>query len=867
MVTKPSFLFLYIFDSHKISRMNNRFIFFCFGIFSLITITCFSQVKSPDNFLGYKLGDRFTNHHKVVEYFQHIAKTNDNVKLIQYGETYEKRPLYLTFITSPKNFSKLEELRLSHLRTAGVIEGKAGEDIPIVWLSYNVHGNESVSTEAAMKTVYELVDPENEKTKNWLENIVVIIDPCINPDGRERYVNWYIQKANSPYNINPDSKEHHEPWPGGRANHYLFDLNRDWAWATQIETQARLVEYSKWLPNVHVDFHEQGVDAPYYFAPAAEPYHEVVTKFQREFQVTIGKNHAKYFDENNWLYFTKESFDLLYPSYGDTYPTYNGAIGMTYEQGGSGRAGLGILTEEKDILTLKDRIEHHFTTGLSTIEIASQNAEKLKKEFTSYFQKAKNSPLGKFKSYIISASNDIDKINSLRKLLDRHQITYGISSDAKAVKGFSFKDNTTKTVKITNKDLVINTDQPKSNLIKALFEPQAKLADSLTYDITAWSLPYSRGLNALALTSKVEVGSAESIDLKGNIKGATKPYAYLSKWNSINDVAFLAYLLQHKVKVRFTKEPFSIDGKEYRAGTLVITRRGNEKLEENFDRIVKEATEKYQRDITGVSSGMVDKGKDFGSRTVAYMKPPKIAVLSGDGISSLGFGEIWHFFEQQVQYPVTIIDTEYFNRIDLNKYQVLILPNGYYSRILGKEKLTELKAWIQKGGKVIAIDRALGVFAESKDFSLSTYRDEEEKKAKEKEEKELKEKLELQDYDSQDRNSISNSIRGSVFNATMDNTHPLGFGYDKTYHTLRLSSNRYAYLKEGSNVSVIKNKSDLVSGFAGANALKDIERSLVFGVESIGKGEVIYLADNPLFRSFWENGKLVFSNAVFMVGQ
>ena len=867
MGTKPSFLFLYIFDSHKISRMNNRFVFFCFGIFSLITITSFSQVESPDDFLGYELGARFTNHHKVVEYFQHIAKSNDNVKLIQYGETYEKRPLYLTFITSPKNFSKLEELRLSHLRTAGVMEGKAGEDIPIVWLSYNVHGNESVSTEAAMKTVYELVNPENKITKNWLENIVVIIDPCINPDGRERYVNWYIQNANSPYNINPDSKEHHEPWPGGRANHYLFDLNRDWAWATQIETQARLVEYNKWLPNVHVDFHEQGVDAPYYFAPAAEPYHEVVTKFQREFQVTIGKNHAKYFDKNNWLYFTKESFDLLYPSYGDTYPTYNGAIGMTYEQGGSGRAGLGILTEEKDILTLKDRIEHHFTTGLSTIEIASQNAKKLTEEFSSYFQKAKNSPLGKYKSYIISASNDIDKINSLRRLLDRHQITYGISSDAKTVKGFSFKDNTTKTIKLSNKDLVINTDQPKSNFIKALFEPQAKLADSLTYDITAWSLPYSRGLNAIALTSKVATGNAEPLGLKGKIKGTTKPYAYLSKWNSINDVAFLSYLLQHKVKVRFTKEPFSIDGVKYQSGTLVITRRGNEKLEEKFDGIVKDATEKYQREITGVSSGLVDKGKDFGSRTVSYMKPPKIAVLSGDGISSLGFGEIWHFFEQQIHYPVTIIDTEYFNRIDLNKYQVLILPNGYYSRILGKEKLTELKAWIQKGGKLIAIDRALGVFAASKDFSLSTYRDEEEKKAKEKEGKELKEKLELQDYDSQDRNSISNSIRGSVFNATMDNTHPLGFGYDKTYHTLRLSSNRYAYLKDGSNVSVIKSKSDLVSGFAGANALKDIERSLVFGVESIGKGEVIYLADNPLFRSFWENGKLIFCNAVFMVGQ
>jgi len=282
--------------------------------------------------------------------------------MITYGETYERRSLNLAFITAPKNFSKLENLRLNHLRTAGVVKGEAGEDIPIVWLSYNVHGNEASSTEAAMKTLFALVNPADTKIKKWIENTIVIIDPCMNPDGRDRYVNWYNETANVPYNTNPDAKEHHEPWPGGRANHYLFDLNRDWAWTTQVESQARIAQYNKWMPNIHVDFHEQSVDNPYYFAPAAEPYHEVITKFQRDFQVTIGKNHAKYFDKNGWLYFTKEFFDLLYPSYGDTYPTYNGAIGMTYEQAGHGRAGLAIKTADNDILTLKDRVAHHYTT-------------------------------------------------------------------------------------------------------------------------------------------------------------------------------------------------------------------------------------------------------------------------------------------------------------------------------------------------------------------------------------------------------------------------------------------------------------------------------------------------------------------------
>ncbi len=832
-----------------------------------VSISAVSQTKSPKDFLGYELGERFTRHHRVVEYFQHVAATNNNIKLIKYGETYEKRPLYLAVITSQTNFDNLESLQSNHLKTAGVIDGNASNDIPVTWLSYNVHGNEAVSTEAAMKTLFSLVDTKNQQTKKWLENTIVIIDPCINPDGRDRYVNWYNRYVNSPNNINPDSKEHHEPWPGGRANHYLFDLNRDWAWATQVESQSRLIEYNKWMPNVHVDFHEQGVDNPYYFAPAAEPYHEVITDFQREFQVTIGKNHAKYFDKNGWLYFTKEWFDLLYPSYGDTYPMYNGAVGMTYEQGGSGRAGLGITTSEGGLLTLKDRIAHHYTTGLSTIEVSSLNAERLKKEFADYFRNATNNPKGKYKSFVISGTNDIDKINSVRKLLDRHEIKYGISKSAASVKGFNYQYNKNQTVKLSTNDLVINMNQPKSNLIKALFEPQVKLKDSATYDITAWSLPYARGLKAYALSNTVAIKNVGKKPTNETVFGVAKPYAYLSKWNDIADATFLGYLLKQKIKVRFSTLPFTIDGKEYAAGSLIITRTGNEKLGDKFDEIVRKAAEKFDRSLNAVASGMVTKGKDFGSATVHYLKAPKVALLSGSGVSSLGFGEIWHFFEQQIKYPITVIDTDYFNRVNLDKYNVLILPNGWYGSKLNKKKLADLKAWIQKGGRLIAIDRALSVFADSKEFSLSKYKDDDEKKEKEKEEKALKEKLELEAYDNLERKSISNLITGSIFKATMDNTHPLGFGYGKSYHTLRLNSNHYAYLKDGINVSVIKNKKDLVSGFAGGNALKNIDKSLVFGVEQKGRGTVIYLADNPLFRSFWENGKLVFCNAVFMVGQ
>ncbi|MGB5237221.1 MAG: M14 metallopeptidase family protein, partial [Flavobacteriaceae bacterium] len=388
--------------------------------------TAVSQnLKSPTDFLGYELGSKFTPHHRVVDYCEHVARNAGNqVKLQYYGKTYEDRPLLLLYISSEENIGSLEKIRQAHLEST---KGGTGSEKAIVWLSYNVHGNESSSTEASMQTIYELLTTR----QDYLENSVVILDPCINPDGRDRYVNWYRQVKNTPLEVNPLSREHHEGWHSGRSNHYMFDLNRDWAWLTQVESRQRIVEYNRWLPHVHVDFHEQGVDYPYYFAPAAEPFHEVITDFQREFQRIIGKNHAKYFDAKGWLYFTRERFDLFYPSYGDTYPTYNGAIGMTYEQGGGGRAGLGVLTSTSDTLTLKDRISHHLTTGLSTLEVASEHSKRLNQEFASFFKSHRY----RYKSYLLKGRKD--QLKNLASWLDMHHIKYGRGTGT-MVKGYRY---------------------------------------------------------------------------------------------------------------------------------------------------------------------------------------------------------------------------------------------------------------------------------------------------------------------------------------------------------------------------------------------------------------------------------------------
>ena len=297
-----------------------------FTLLFLFVSTCiFAQVQSPEEFLEYKIGTQFSRHADVVNYFQHVAENSNMVTYQTYGKTNERRPLTYAIVSSEENLATIETIRTNNLKSIGIESGSANPEKAIVWLSYNVHGNEASSTEAAMTTLYELIT----KKQDWLQNTIVIIDPCVNPDGRDRYANWYNQVKATPYNPSQDATEHHEPWPGGRPNHYLFDLNRDWAWASQVETRQRLKVYNQWMPHVHVDFHEQGINEPYYFAPAAEPFHEIITPFQRDFQTQIGKNHAKYFDKEGWLFFTRERFDLLYPSYGDTYPVFMGAIGMT----------------------------------------------------------------------------------------------------------------------------------------------------------------------------------------------------------------------------------------------------------------------------------------------------------------------------------------------------------------------------------------------------------------------------------------------------------------------------------------------------------------------------------------------------------
>lgn len=823
------------------------------------------QLLKPNEFLGYELGERFTRHHRVVEYFQHVASVVPNVELYKYGETYEYRPLVYAVVTSPENLKNLEQIRLDNLRRTGLESGTPSTKIPIVWLSYNVHGNEASSIEASMQTLYELANPANGTSANWLKNTVVIIDPCINPDGRDRYANFYNSFGNRPANSSPDAREHREYWPGGRSNHYWFDLNRDWAWLTQIESQQRIKVYNQWMPHVHVDFHEQGYNNPYYFAPAAEPYHEVITPWQREFQVMIGKNHAKHFDKQGWLYFTKEVFDLYYPSYGDTYPTYNGAIGMTYEQAGGGFAGLSITTREGDPLTLKDRWMHHHTTGMSTVEITAVNAQRVLDEFEKYFRENNNSPASPYKTYVIKGDNQPDKIQRLTKLMDAHGIKYGHASASKSTRGFDYSTQTTQAVNLSSDDIIISVYQPKSRFITTLFEPQSKLPDSVTYDITAWNLMYAHGLKGFALNERINVGKAYQPKEVVQTPVSGKPYAYVFRYQSLSDVKFLGALLNNDVTVRAAMKPFKVNGESFDAGSLIVTQRNNESIPD-FDQFIQSLAREHNRKWFAATTGFVDSGKDFGSGYVNYIKAPKIAALVGDQTSSLSAGATWHFFEQELQYPITQIGTDYFRSIDLGNYDVLLVPEGRY-RMFDEETMKSVQEWVSNGGRLILVSGALNAFADKNGFALKKFATEEAKKEAEKKDKEDQAKDVLLPYDAAERNAISQTISGAIYKVTLDKSHPLAFGLGDAYYTLKTNELYYSYLQQGWNVGVIKGKAKPVQGFAGYKINKKLDNSFVFGVEEKGRGTIVYFVDDPLFRNFWESGKMLFSNAVFMVGQ
>ena len=817
-----------------------------------------TSLQNPSEFLGFDLGQNFSLHHQIIDYSKHLS-SQTGASLVEYGETYEGRPLQVVVFTHPENMERLEVIRQQHLDRIQGGPGMAEFDgLAIVWMSYNVHGNEAVCSEAALEVMHTLAT-KCDAYDPIMKRIVVLVDPCLNPDGHDRYAVWFNQHASFPANADPKGLEHEEPWPGGRPNHYLFDLNRDWAWQKQQESKMRSALYREWMPHVHCDYHEMGYNSPYYFAPAAEPYHEAITSWQRKFQEEIGRDAAAKFDARGELYYTRESFDLFYPSYGDTYPMYNGAVGMTYEQGGSGRAGVLVKRSDGTHLKLRERIDNHVESSLSAIETSSRLADRLVKEMATFHEMNRTQPQGRFGGYHIpiDASN-VSRVGQFVEFLQRHQIECErATSTSRSVSAWEYGTGKNRNVVIQPGDLLISCYQSHSRILDVLFDPEPILTDSLTYDITSWSIPYAFGLQAHALSKPVQGENWQQAQSLND--WASSAYGYAIAPEQDNYINALTQLHKAGIRVRTSSKPIVHPNAKYARGTLFILR--GDQTQKNWTETLQSIQTDLHVAIVPMEGGRALEGPDMGSDNIWLVEAPSVALLTGDETSSLGSGEVWWHFEQELKYPLTRLNVSSNSPSDWNNFDVVILPAGWYASAT-ESWIEAMKDWVYDGGRIVALSRAINLFSGESGWGLERFNDNVLKKTVLERESEENIADREKPFGERERRYAMNIGDGSIYAVNLDLSHPLAWGYpDRPYYSLRSSNSRYAALEDGWTVGRYHRR---VSGSVGSRANRELANTLMVGTKSIGRGHAIYFADNPLFRGFWENGKRLFDNSVFM---
>ena len=827
-----------------------------FCLMLVFVCNALAQVQSPSEFLP-NYGKQITYYHQVESYFKQLTEKSTLIKHQKYGVTPEQRDLNVFFISTPENLANLEQIRNNNLAAIGL--SKNGNqmigDKLIVWLSFNVHGNEFAGTESAMTVAYELVNPNNAETKKWLENTIVILDPCINPDGYSRYGNWLREISGKKTHPGLYDREHMEVWPGGRYNHNVFDLNRDWAWQTQPESQQRVALYNQWMPQVHTDVHEMGYESPYFFPPSAEPIHEFIEKYQKDFHNVLGKNMSQKFDAQNWMYNTSERFDLFYPSYGDTYPAYNGAVGMTLEQGGIG-AGRAVMMSNGNIVTIQDRLTHHATAVLTVVESASAQADVLLKGFRGFMNNSRKTVKGNYKMYVMKNN---PKLIQLADLLKKNNIEFSYADASLKASGYNYSAKSDKGFTIEPNDLIVKVDQPKAVFTQVLFEPNQKLNDSLSYDITAWALPLAYGVEGYALKNSLGFKTKATIEVNEKTV-PQKVYAFHVPWNNRISAQVLSLLHQNNIKVRSAMNKAIFGDVTVEPGGLLVTKADNPNVVD-FEKTISDLV-KIKTDYNYINTGFSSNAKDVGSENFNLLKVPKVVLLSGKGVSSTEFGAAWFYMQETIDYPVSVVEVNNFNRLKLMDYNTLILADGDYT--FSEEQQKKIGEWIKNGGKVIAMNGALSLFDGKEGYALSPFASDEDKLNSEKENDSIALKERFLDFHDSERREISKSIPGAIIENVLNKTHPLSFGLGDKYFSLKTDSNHYSLLKNAVNVAYVP-KDYKSYGFIGNQVKKKLNNTVSFAVEHKGDGTIVYMIDNPLFRGFWENGNVLFSNALFLV--
>lgn len=876
-------------------------------------------VPSPAQVLGYELGERFTDHAGVVRYMEALAAASPRVSVRRYGETAEGRPLLQVVVAREDHLARLDELvaRNRELTDPATTEARAramAASAPgVVYFSYGVHGNESSSSEAALWTAWDLARGADE-VAGVLDSLVVVLDPAVNPDGRDRYVHWYGQAKGAAPNANPESREHWEPWPGGRFNHYLFDLNRDWAWATQPETRARLATWEYWSAQVHVDFHEMSYTSSYFFFPATPPINPLYPDHILTWGRRFGEANATAFDRHGWAYYTGEGFDLFYPGYGDSWPSLVGAIGMTYEQAGHSRAGLAVKRPDGQVLTLRDRAEHHRTAGEATLRAAAARKTELLLDFARFHRGVDTG----LPDILLVPGGDAARVEALVALLHDQGIRVeragrAFRTGAQPHAGFAPRRE------FPAGTYHVPARQPRGRLAITLLQPETVLDATFSYDVSAWSLPYAYGVEAHQAERVPEAGWAlakpvaatvadpqrspaeaaagaaprgadsqpepsaaapeprttaggggvaarqeRTTAAAGGVVARQEPYGYLLPPGFASWPGVVRYL-EAGGRAVVLDEGFALDGRRWPAGTIFLPRLGVQEFSQKVQ--ASGLAERGQ----AVRSGLTAEGHDLGTEEAYALELPRVAVLTSRGVSPTSFGAHWFFLERTLGLEFDAVPSESLGGVRLKDYDVLVIPDlaGPAEEALPKARLDQLKQWVEAGGTLVALADAARAVAEP--LAEMKLRREEEKKEEEKKEEEKEKDLRraLRGREARELERWEEQVPGTVLPVTLDPAHPLAFGAgadgspDRLY-VLHRGAMAFEPAEAFESVGYFGEKLERVSGVISKKNLERLSQASWLALKSVGRGRVILFADDPLFRHFWYSGFQPYTNALLV---
>lgn len=853
-----------------------------------------ASIPTISDVLGYRPGDRITWHRDVIKYFHALAAAApDQVEIIDYARSWQGRELIYAVISSAENSANLTEVKANMQALADPRETDSGaadsiiaQQPAVTWLSYGVHGNEISSTDAAMLTAYHLLASRgDDRVDSILQNTVVVIDPMQNPDGRDRFIHNFVTAEGLVPDSDRLSAEHDEPWPGGRTNHYLFDMNRDWFIQTQPETQGRTRAMLEWYPVAYVDAHEMGSDGTYFFAPEAIPYNPHLAEAQRESLQLFGRNNARYFDMFGFDYFTREVYDAFYPGYGASWPSYFGSIAMTYEQASA--RGLVVRQYDGNDLHYRYTVRNHFVTSLATAETVAVNREKFLRDFYDYRASAiEEGERDDIRAYIVPTQADQAAANKLAGLLSRQDVEVDRALGSFNACGESYQEGS----------YVIRTDQPAKRFIRTLLdievgmeqdfleEQERRRARNLPdeiYDVTAWSLPLMMNVDTHTC-GRLPSGEFERVGTElvqpGNVTGGRATVSYIVPWGSAPAVRFLARALREGLTVKSNDKAFTNLGNAYPAGTLILDIADNP---ESLHESVREFASDTGANVVAVNDSWVTEGPSFGSANVARFNTPRVAMAWDQPTLAYSAGNTRFVIERQFDFPVTPIRVDALGSANLNRYQVLILPlmsGAGYKSALGEAGIENLKTWVSQGGVIISLGTATRFLADPDVDLLSIRREravveeivEETEDADEAEEGTVDGQYltSREEYDAQIHalENYPDPVAGVLVRADVDQEHWLSAGVAPVLNVLVRGSDVYTPIRldDGFNVARFQGPDELLaSGYIWDENRRQLAYKPFVVSEAYGAGQVIAFTQDPTVRAYLDGLNVMLMNAIF----